>query len=148
MKKLLKFIPMILIAIIGIAATSCSDDDKDQPMNPAQLPQQSKEFIAQYFPSITIASTTIDNNEFEVTLSNGIKIEFTKAGVWTSVEALPGQIIPNGYYPAPIDIYIGLNIDGAQINSISKETYGYEVGLVRGTELKFDAQGNLIGTQK
>lgn len=145
MKKLLKFVPLLLIAVVGVMMSSCSDDDKDAPSN-VNLPATAQAFINQYFPQNHIKLVKEDNNEYEVTLSSGIEIEFTKAGEWSKVEAPDGQNIPKKFYPLSIDEYIGLHIDGAIINEVSRTTSGYTIGLVGGQEVYFDSEGQYLNT--
>ncbi len=144
MKKLMRIIPIMLIALIGITAWSCSDD-KDETILSDQLPTTAKTFIATYFPSAKIVSTQKDKDEFEVVLSEGTQIDFDKTGEWKDVDAAIGKTIPSGFYPDAIDTYIATNMAGNGINEISKEKRGYDVELVDGTDLVFNYEGNFIG---
>lgn len=143
MRKLMKFLPLLLIALVGLTAWSCSDD-KDEPIASEQLPAAAKTFIAAYFPSAKIVSSQKDKDEYEVVLSEGTRIDFDKAGEWKDVDAAPGQTIPSGFYPATIDTYISTNMEGSGINEISKEKRGYDVELVNGMDLLFSYEGNFI----
>ena len=144
MKKILRFIPLMLIAAVSsIMLWSC--DDNDDVISVDKLPSQAQAFISQYFPSAKIVSTHKDVNEYDVILSDGTQIEFNKTGEWTDVDAPVGKTIPNGFYPDEIDIYVGLNFNGEGINEISKEIGGYEVELVSGTDLLFGYDGSFIG---
>lgn len=146
MKKILKFLPLLLIAVLGITVASCSDD-KEEPVPASQLPELSKTFVSTYFPSVQIKSVQKEHDEFEVVLSDGTQIEFYKNGEWINVDAPDGKTIPNGFYPAAIDEYIGLNFDGAGINEISIVQGGFEVELVNGIDLFFNPQGEFLGYQ-
>ena len=79
MKKIFKLLPMLLIAVLGIALTSC-DNDKDEPISSSQLPSKATEFITQFFPSARIVSSQKDKDEYEVKLSDGTQIDFNKDG--------------------------------------------------------------------
>lgn len=142
MKKILKLLPMLLIAVLGISLASCSD--KDEPISPTELPSIAKDFIIVNFPSASIVSTQKDKDEYEVVLSDGTKIEFDKKGDWTDVDAAPMKTLPTGFYPAAIDTYIGENYQDAGINEISKVKRGFEVELLTGTELLFGNDGTFI----
>lgn len=144
MKKFVKFIPMLLVAVIGcMMLWSC--DDKDEPISDNALPSQAKTFIQQYFPSATIVSANKDKDEYEVVLSEGTRIDFNKSGEWTDVNAAIGKTIPSGFYPEEIDTYVAANFEGIGINEISKEKRGYDVELVTGTDLLFNYDGAFIG---
>lgn len=144
MKKFIKFLPMFLLAVVGsMMLYSC--DDKDEPISSDSLPTQAKTFLQQYYPAATVVSTTKDKDDYEVILSEGTRIDFNKAGEWTDVDAAIGKTIPSGFYPAGIDTYVSTNFQGIGINEISKETRGYDVELVTGTELMFSYDGAFIG---
>lgn len=142
MKKILKLLPMLLIAVLGISMASCSD--KDDPIPSSQLPEKATAFIAQYFPGATISSAQKDKDSYDVVLSDGTEIDFDKKGEWTSVEAITSKAIPSGFYPAAIDQYIEENLSGVGINSIEKVKRGYEVELITTTEILFGHDGEFI----
>lgn len=95
-----------------------------------------------------IMTTQREKDEYEVTLSDGTVIDFDKSGEWKDVDAAMGQSLPTGFYPAAIDNYIAANYAGAGINEISKERRGYDVELVTGQDLVFNAQGEFITIDK
>ncbi len=149
MKKLLKFLPMLLVAVMGFSMVSCSDDDdKDQSIAVSMLPESAKGFVTKYFSDAVIVSARIDGNEYEATLSDGTKIDFDKAGEWTDVDAPKGRTIPSGFYPEAIDTYVAANYAGTGINEISKELRGYDVELVSGVDLVFSQTGDFISVDK
>lgn len=147
MKKFFKFIPLLLVAVLGCAAWSCSDDDSE-PVAVAMLPDTAKSFVTQYFSSAVIVSAKIDGDEFETRLSDGTRIDFDKAGAWTDVDAPKGKTIPSGFYPEAIDSYVATNYAGTGINEISKEKRGYDVELVSGVDLVFDTAGQFISVDR
>ncbi|MDE5812343.1 MAG: PepSY-like domain-containing protein [Muribaculaceae bacterium] len=143
MKKFLKFIPALLIAIAAVGFTGCSDD-KDEPVNPSELPTTAKTFLDTYYPTVKIVTTTKDKDDYEVTLANGHKVDFTKSGEWTDVDAPQGQTIPSGFYPAQIDAYIETAYPGYGINEISRISQGYDVELTNAVDLIFSHDGSFI----
>ncbi len=143
MKKFLKLLPLLLIAVLGVALTSC-DNDKDEPVPSSQLPSKATEFISQYFPSAKILSSQKDKDEYEVKLSDGTEIDFYKDGEWKDVDAAAGVILPTGFYPSEIDNYIAQYYEGLGINEITKVARGYEVELNTGTEMIFAHDGSFI----
>ena len=147
MKKLLKFLPFLLVAVMAVGFWSCSDDDDDddQKVTEQQLPAAAKEFLSEYYPTVTVTKVYKDVTTYDVTLSNKHKVEFTATGEWTDVEAPKGQTVPDGFYPAAINTYIADNLNGAGIMEISKEVYGFDVELVTGTDLRFSTDGSFLG---
>lgn len=146
MKKLLKFLPFLLVAVMAVGLWSCDDDDdKDVIVTEQQLPSKAKAFISDYYPSVKVSKVTKDNSEYEVILSNRHQIEFNLAGEWMDVDAPTGETVPTGFYPADIDTYIGENLGGTGINEVSRENYGYDVELVDGRDLRFSTTGSFLG---
>ncbi|MBD5301066.1 MAG: hypothetical protein HDS17_06325 [Bacteroides sp.] len=151
MKKIYLF---LMVCIFGCLAWSCSDDDdNDITISVSSLPTPAQQFISQFYPADKVARVTKDvknsplNSEYEVRFVSGQEVEFDAAGQWIDVDAPKGQTVPTGIVPA-IDEYVGLNYDGKGINEISRDARGYEVELVDGTELLFDANGQFIGIDK
>lgn len=143
MKKILSFLPLMLIALIGLGVTACSD--KDEPVSPEELPHDAQFFLATYFPDAPVVTSVKDGDEYEVVLTDGSRIDFNQKGEWRDVEAAAGKTIPSGFYPDVIDQYIVENFSGVGINEISMEANGYEVKLVTGIELLFTYTGEYIG---
>lgn len=149
MKKIYLF---LMVCVFGCLAWSCSDDDDDNDVTISfsSLPTPAQQFISQFYPSDKIALITKEvknshlNSEYEVRFVSGQEVEFDAVGLWTDVDAPKGQTVPTGIVPA-IDEYVGLNYDGAGINEISRDSRGYEVELVNGIELLFDANGQFLG---
>ena len=143
MKKIYRFIPLVLVALMGVALWSCSDDDEPEIVE--NLPASAKTFLATYYPSANILSVTKDKDEYDVRLSNGHSVEFNKSGEWTDVDAPAGQTIPGGFYPAAIDEYISASYANSGINEISRIDRGYEVELLNTIDLYFSTDGSFIG---
>lgn len=148
MKKLLKFLPLLLVALLATTFASCSNDDKDDDddslVSEATLPANAKSFINQYFSDTEVKSVWKDTDDYTVVMKNGQTIEFSLAGNWTDVKAPAGESVPTGFYPNQIDTYVSANYNGALIKEISTETYGYEVDLSTGIDLRFDQDGNFL----
>ncbi len=146
MKRFLKFLPLLFAAVAAMTLWSCADaNDDDQPIPAEELPTAAQTFISTYYPKAKVYSVEVDNDGYEAVLSNGHQIDFNLAGEWTDVEAPAGQVIPSGFYPADIDTYVSTNFPGSGINEISVTMLGYDVDLISGVELLFDAQGQFIG---
>lgn len=145
MKKLLKFLPFFLVGLMIISFCSCDDDNDDIVISEQQLPTAAKTFISQYYSSAKVVKVTKDDNEYEVVLSNGHRVDFDLAGEWQDVDAPKGQTVPAGFFPSEISTYIDETLNGAGINEISRTTYGYDVELVNGRDLMFSTTGSFLG---
>ena len=82
--------------------------------------------------------------EYEVLMADGQKVTFNASGEWIDVDAPAGQTIPLGIVPAKIAVYIASNYSGVGVSEISKSVTGYEVELVSGVDLLFDAAGDFV----
>ena len=134
-----------LVAVMGLSLVACSDDDKDEPIAAENLPAAARSFISDYYPSTYVISANLDDNEYEVVLSNGHILDFDRSGVWQDVDAPYGESVPTGFYPSAIDDYISVSYPENGINEISKSSRGYEVELLTGQDLDFDREGAFLG---
>lgn len=147
MKKLLKILPLVLVALFATTLWSCSDEDDNKVVSNTELPATAKAFLDQYYPSIDYI-TVKEKSDYEVALKNGHSVEFNKDGEWKDVDAPKGQTIPSGFYPSAIDTYVAENEGGATINEISKKSYGFEVDLTNDKDLEFDKDGAFLRYSK
>ena len=115
----------------------------DRPITFQQLPQKAQQFINTHFSGVEVLSATVDD-DYEVYLANGTKVEFTMQGEWKEVKC-PGAAVPAAIIPAAISKYVKANFPNSTIVKIDKKYSGYEVELNTDIELKFDKNGNLVG---
>lgn len=138
-----------MMAFFAVFAGACSDDDDERDITMGQLPQVAQSFVSGFFPGVDVHRVEIEYDkygyaEYKVSLRNGFDIEFDAAGEWTDIDAPSGAVIPAGIAPAPIEYFVADNYPYDGINEISVEPYGYDVELVSGIDLEFDANGNLL----
>ena len=116
------------------------------------LPQSSQDFISENFSSETVESAKKENSWFnwdknemyEVEFSNGIKLDFNKAGEVTEIDSKNEEPIPSEVLPRQIRTYVENNYQDAQIVSWEKDDDDQEAQLADGTELEFDGNGNFL----
>ena len=112
------------------------------------LPVKAQEMITTYFPKAKISMIKVDKHllkktDYDVKLVNGTKIEFNNAGKWTSVDCKTREV-PQGLIMKPIRNYLKKNFNDEKVVKIEKKSWGYELKLSDGVELKF----NLLGQFK
>ncbi|MDO4727705.1 MAG: PepSY-like domain-containing protein [Bacteroidota bacterium] len=143
------FLMIAFVMTTGVITVSCGDDDV--AVSPTELTNSSSSFLETYFPGIGITKVEQDVNSVddyqEVTLANGVRVDFNKQGDWTEVDG-NGQAIPTGFILPNIVEYVSVNYPNTQIEGISKQNYGFAVDLLNGVELRFNHQGNFIGLDK
>ncbi len=115
----------------------------DRYVDPSKLPASAKTFLNTYFKGVEVVSSTVDFDSYDVYLSNGVEIDFTKAGAWDTVDG-NYQAIPTGFIPKSVLSAVkGFNAN-AKIVKIDKEWNGYEVDLDSGHDLKISTAGKII----
>jgi len=115
----------------------------DRPITFKELPQKSQQFINTHFSGVEVLSVTVDD-DYEVYLASGTKVEFTLQGDWKEVKC-PGSAVPAAIIPAAITKYVKANFPNNAIIKIDKKHSGYEIELNNDMELKFDKNGNFLG---
>ena len=130
---------MLLLGLMTLNAFAVND----RPITFQQLPQKAQQFINTHFSGVEVLSATVDD-DYEVYLANGTKVEFTMQGEWKEVKC-PGAAVPSAIIPTAISKYVKANFPNTTIVKIDKKYSGYEVELNNDLELKFDKNGNFIG---
>ena len=137
-----KIFTIIIFAFSCILA--CNAQGKVVTIN--ELPSGCVDFIKTHFTGSEIKSVVLKTDVttvFEVTLKNGIKIEFNKKGAWTEVET--GMLkVPSAIIPAPINEYIGINHPKVAISMIEKRGLNTKIRLSDGSELEFNKEYQII----
>ncbi len=127
------------------------DDDGEnqgEDINPADLPQAILDYIATNYPDLTIVEAEIYPNQYEVTLSSGVELEFDLSGNFLEVSGQGGDDngddneIETGSLPAAVTDYIAANYPGETIVKAEFDGIEYEVTLSNGLKLEFDDMGN------
>ncbi|MBE8714546.1 PepSY-like domain-containing protein [Sphingobacterium hungaricum] len=143
MKNLLLAIPVLFVALF----TSC---EKESVVSENELPATAKTFISTNFPSAKVLrvekQTTASSNgtEYSVDLDNRVEIDFDKNGNWTDVDGEDNVSLPTGFILPVIVTYIETNYASTTINAIEKTRVGFEVDLVNGLDLEFNANGEFV----
>ncbi len=147
MKKTLFF---LFVALVGVVAFSCSDND--EIVGADAIPTQAKAFLEQYYPTIGMLRVEKDGKgnsvKYDVYLSDGSEVEFDRDGNWISVDAPAGAAVPEGIVPTPIVDFVADTYPNEKINEISRDNRGYEVELTNEVDLIFDVDGIFIRIEK
>lgn len=77
---------------LGKGEDENEDDDDDEEINPADLPQNILDYISENYPDNSIIEAELeDDGEYEVTLNNGVELEFDSEGNFLSAEDGNGE---------------------------------------------------------
>ena len=138
MKKLLTLL-LVVTLTAGMAHASIFDK---YTFKREDLPEAAREMLDEYFPKATVNLIKVDRHllkktDYDVTLLNGTRIEFSNAGKWQSVDCKK-RAVPEGLVPKTIRNYVSKNGNGAKIVSIKKKLSGYKIGLSDGIGMSFN----------
>lgn len=121
-----------------------SDHPNDRPIPISSLPQNVRDYIAANYPNANILWAEVDDDEYEVTLSDGTELYFDLRGRFIKAERDDVPVNPADL-PANILSYIQTNFPNAQIVKAERDDDYYEVYLNNGMELYFSLAGNFMG---
>ncbi len=77
---------------LGLGEDENDDDQDDEEINPADLPQNILDYISENYPDNTIIEAEIeDDGKYEVTLNNGVELEFDSEGNFLNAEDGNGE---------------------------------------------------------
>lgn len=143
-----KFALFTLIATMFIGTSvACSKLDDDRPITIDKLPTAVKTFVDKHFAGLEISYAKLDrnfgDNEYEVVLSNGSKIDFSSNGEWKEVDCERGEV-PASIIPEKIASYVAKSYPGTKVEKISRSKRYYEVELHNDLELTFDKEFNFL----
>ena len=128
---------MKALTFITLFLTMCASD-------PTPAIQQ---FVKTYFPETTILYTQFDDGEYEVILSDGTEIDFTRKGEWKSIDCKHSNIytsIPDALIPMEIANYVKSSFPDESIIKIDKDRRDWEIELSNRLEIKFDKKFNVL----
>lgn len=112
-----------------------------------ELPKTARDFITRNFSEQKIIRLTREDKgndrEYEALLDNAVKIEFDQLGYWKEVDGNNSQI-PSQFIPKKITEYVTQKYPSEKISKIEKSPVKYEVELLNGLDLEFDAKGKFL----
>jgi len=133
------------------------DDFGDRDVNISDLPQSIIDFIATYYPGISIEEAEIENNgNYEIELENDVELIFDADGNFLGVASDENDndededetdINPADLPQIIKDYIIASYPNNTIIEAEIEEDGSYEVTLNNGVELEFDADGNFVSSE-
>lgn len=133
MKKV--FVPFCFVAMAAFACGASST-------TLSELPSTAQVFLKEYFPDYEVSFIENDDDEYEVTLSNNIKVDFDKRGRWQSISGTAG--LPLEILPVQARQYLESNYPNQIAVEIDREGTGFEVTLQNGIEVHFAQDGSFL----
>ncbi|MDL2255449.1 PepSY-like domain-containing protein [Parabacteroides sp. OttesenSCG-928-G06] len=138
----------ISILLLLITSATLFAEKRRNSLTVANLPAISREFLNKYFHNIDISYVEIDKDLFlvsgyEVILTDGTEINFTRKGEWIEVERNQ-EPVPPAIIPKEIIAYVKAYFPKMLVLAIEKESRKWEIKLNNGIELSFNRKGELI----
>jgi hypothetical protein len=131
MKKV--FIPFCFVALAAVASGNSVEVSK--------LPSSTQIFLKEFFAGSEVVSINVDN-DIDVELANGVKIDFDKRGRWKIIKYKKSYNLE--VLPVLVRDYLKANYPNQDITEIDRKGTGYEV-MLNNKKLYFSSGGNYIG---
>ena len=126
---------------------SLSEKAQKKTITLAELPAKAQTFLKKHFgtenPTYIIKDKETFSTDYKVQFPNKIEVEFDGNGDWEEVDG-HHTAIPTAIVPTAIATYVKTNFTDAQVTSLDKGRWGYEVNLNNGLELEFDLSGKFL----
>ena len=134
---------MTFVLCIAFAGTMNADD---KAITVDKLPKAAREFLEINYPDVKVAYAVVDvdflQNEYEVMLSNAVKVEFYSDGSLKNISCRAG--IDEKFVPEAIRKYVNENFPGTTYLEYEADRKKHEIKLSNRLEISFDKAFNVI----
>lgn len=138
---------LLLFAVLCLVPDVSADDERT--ISRDRLPLKARQFIEEFYPEVKVAYAKREREffevEYEVMLTNGVKMKFLRNGQWKQIDCRYGQL-PMNVVPAPIARKIEELHPGAVITGIERDRRDIDVILDNRRELTFSRKYDLVNT--
>ena len=139
MRKFLFAVVALMLAMPVVA--------EDIEMTFGQLPEKARKIVTKAFPDTKIKKVEMERRasliQYEVKLSGGIKLQFSKDGTFTECDCTDSYV-PEILIPQKIRTVIDREFPGRKVKRIEHDSKIYELTLDNGDELSFNMSYKLI----
>lgn len=138
MKKLGIITAFVAILCFGMTSAIAQNNNNN--------PEITK-FVGQYFPQANILLVNAEWDEYEVRLSDGTQIDFTRKPEWKKIDCEHSNVytsVPAELVPTQIASYVSSNFAGAEVIKIDRDRRDWEIELNNGIEVKFNKKFAVI----
>ncbi|MBO5445733.1 MAG: PepSY-like domain-containing protein [Muribaculaceae bacterium] len=147
MTKLLMALTLMIVGAASAMAISLPFDK--YTINRSELPQDAQEMLEEHFPKAKVSMIKIDKHllkkpDYDVKLTNGIRIAFNSKGQWKSVESGKREL-PLSLLHKTARTHFSKKFPDAKILSVKKDLSGFDIVLEDGRNIKYDRLGIFKG---
>lgn len=139
MRKLL-YTVLALMLVLHVAA-----EEKEIPFE--KLPEKAQKVVAKAFPEGKVKKVEMERRasliQYEVKMSGGAKLQFSKDGTFTECECTKGSV-PAVLIPVKIRDFMAKEFPDREIRRFEHDSKLYELLLDNGDELSFNSSYRLI----
>ena len=99
------------------------------------------EFVKTFFPKANVFMVKPERDEYEVRLTDGTELEFTRGFEWKKIDCEHSTTyahVPAELVPEQINTYVKTNFNNQDIIKIEKKRRGWEIELSSELEIKFN----------
>lgn len=136
----------LFVLLISLTIFSASSLFADWVVPASSLPQKARSFIQQVYPGVQIWKVERDDGKFEVSLSNGSKIDFMSNGEWVNIDGEYNPV-PMNVLPPAVANTIKKTYPQAMVVDVEKEWGNFKIKLNNMMELYVSSNGQLMGQQ-
>lgn len=139
MRKLLLSV-LALMLVLPMAA-------EDVEITFDKLPEKAQKIVQKAFPDTKVKKVVMERRaslmQYEVKLSGGVKMQFSKDGTFTECECTKGSV-PDVLVPGKIREFIAKEFPDREIRRLEHDSKLFEILLDNGDELSFNSSYRLI----
>lgn len=139
MKKLYIITAFVAILCFGLSTAMAQNNDNNNPTI--------VKFVKQYFPKANILTVKADWDDYEVRLSDGTQLEFTRKPEWKKIDCEHSTAyhnVPDKLIPERIANYVKSDFPDQNIIKIDKKRRGWEIELDNKLEIKFNKRFTVL----
>jgi hypothetical protein len=137
----ISYILSVMLFLVAFTVTA------QKKITVAELPKEAQSFLKKHFSSETVRIAKKDwehgENGYEVILSNGTEVEFSKDGKIREVDG-HGNPIPTAFIEKSILDYVSKNYPNNKITHIDYGHKDIDVDLTGKVDLEFSKEGKFI----
>jgi hypothetical protein len=129
-----------VILVLGLFIISSMSYAKDIKINVSNLPTGITSFVSKYYHStkITAVFQESDDKDYNLTLSDGTRLEFNQQSEWTEIKTK--STIPAGIIPQGLLKYVNETYPGKTVKNIERCKAGYDIKLNGNKRFQLDSQ--------